>query len=1064
MTLHRSFGWKTASMVAACSLIMVAVALAFPPGNPGDTVADNVLGQPDFVHNAANIPDAASLNLSGGLSRIAVDKSVTPNRIYLADSNNSRVLGFHDVTALIRWQKRQRRFHRRLVRHGRHGEVAVLVNDPSADIVIGQADFTGTPCNAFGRTAQSLCNPQGVAVDSAGNLWVADSGNHRVLEYNAPFSQAIKAGFTANVVLGQGGNFTSNCANSCGGPDNANFNDPEGIAIDSGNHLWVADRGNSRVLEFNTPLTSGIANFLIGQPNFTASTCDNPAVKASTLCFPSAVALDTNNNLYVADVSNQRVLEYNFPLCTSSCGAGAGDATADHVWGQAGSFTTSSCNSGGVLATALCNPLGVALDSTNNLYVADSSNNRILEFNETVNPPTNLTANRVFGQAGSMTTNGCNTPSLSATSLCTPQDVALTAGSPNQLLAVDSSNNRALLYTSPLTSQTANVVLGQPDFLHNSANVPDAEVLNGAHGVAVDSLNHLYIVDNRNNRVLAWTSAASFANGAPANLVFGQPDFFSTACNQNTAVSASNLCGPVAVVTDASNNLYISDISNNRVLEFNAPFLQGITKGFSANGVFGQPGFTTNGCNQGGFVTGGTLCQPDGMAIDTHGNLYVADRSNNRVLQYSAPITSGEAASTVFGQPNLTSNTANNGGLSATSLNNPFGVAVDSSNNVYIADFNNQRVLEYNETTNPPSNFTANTVFGQGNVFTTANCKNGGVTAGSLCNPHKVTVDSHNNLYVADNGNNRVLEYNQPLCTSSCPSGAGDTTADRVFGQANSLTSNGVNFGNSGIASPESMWNPVGVALDTSGDLLVGDFSNNRVLKDLQPLATPGVVTLAPSPLKVGNVATNNSKTVSAIATNTGSVPVLLSGATITGTNAGDFAIASNTCTGYINPTKTCTASIKFTPTVPVPSPSTEDSTAAETATLTLFDNAGNANQTDALSGNSATKTFIVPTNFTLAFGNVPHGTTSAAKVVTFSNDQSAAISLSPAPSITSGSPIFAISATTCGASLAAFASCTVSVTCAPASAGAIPNGTLTITDSPDTLSPHAITLTCTGT
>jgi hypothetical protein len=501
----------------------------------------------------------------------------------------------------------------------------------------------------------------------------------------------------------------------------------------------------------------------------------------------------------------------------------------------------------------------------------------------------------------------------------------------------------------------------------------------------------------------------------------------------------------VSVITDSSDNLYVSDLGNNRILEYNAPFSQAKTQGFSANKVYGQAGsFTTNTCNNGG-VSATSLCAPDQLAVDTHSNLYVADRSNNRVLEY----TSGSTTATKeFGQgttgTNFTSNSANNGGLSASSLNDPFGVATDAKNNVYIADFGNNRALEYNETANPPANFTANTVFGQSGSFITNNCNEGGLTANSLCSPHKLTLDSKSNLYISDDANDRVLEYNTPLTAG--------TTASLVFGQADSFTTNRCNF--SAGPSADSLCAPVGVAIDGPQDLLVDDYTNNRVLKYLAPLATAGAAILAPSPEPFGNVAKGNTgltKTVTA--TVAAGVPVLFTGTSITGTNAANFKVVTNTCSGYVKGGATCTAGLTFTPTAAV--------STAESATLTLFDNGSNANQTDSLTGTSATQTTVLPTP--VAFGNVPHGTTSAPITVTLTNNQSVAISLSPAPNISAGATTFAIKSTTCGASVAAFGSCTVSVTCAPATAASFA-GTLTITDSPDSLSPHNDSLSCTGT
>src|SRR5262249_40511565 len=146
----------------------------------------------------------------------------------------------------------------------------------------------------------------------------------------------------------------------------------------------------------------------------------------------------------------------------------------------------------------------------------------------------------------------------------------------------------------------------------------------------------------------------------------------------------------------------------------------------TADRVFGQSGsFTSAACNQGGQVTGSTLCSPSGVALDGSGNLYVADTTNNRVLEYNSPLTSGETANIVLGQKSLTSAQCNVGGaVAAKTLCGPTAVATDSGGNVYVADTRNNRVLEYN--TPLITNEAAHLVFGQFGSFTTGGCNQGG--------------------------------------------------------------------------------------------------------------------------------------------------------------------------------------------------------------------------------------------------------------------------------------------------------------------------------------------------
>jgi sugar lactone lactonase YvrE len=287
-----------------------------------------------------------------------------------------------------------------------------------------------------------------------------------------------------------------------------------------------------------------------------------------------------------------------------------------------------------------------------------------------------------------------------------------------------------------------------------------------------------------------------------ASKVYGQGGSFTTNTANKGGLSAKSIDSPVAGVFDKNGNLYVADANNNRVLFYPA----GST---TATRVYGQGGsFTTNGANKGG-INAKSINYPWGVALDGSGNLYVSDCNNNRVLGYPAGSTT---AVRVYGQGgSFTTNTANKGGISANSLYCPIGVAVDKKGNVYISDYENSRVLYY-----PSASTTATRVYGQGGSFTTNTENKGGISADSLDYPGLITLDKNSNLYVADYNNNRVLYY---------PSGS--TTATRVAGQGGSLTTNTANKG--GI-SAKSLSYPWGIAVDGSGNLYVADYDNNRVL------------------------------------------------------------------------------------------------------------------------------------------------------------------------------------------------------------------------------------------
>ncbi len=398
-----------------------------------DTTADGVLGQLDFTHQNSNLTDSRGVS---NPAAVAIDFSSTPNRIYVTDIDNNRVLGWRDA--------------------------ATFTDGAPADLVIGQPDFLSYTCDGVDGVAVNasrLCAPYGVAVDGLGNLYVADTGNNRVLEYSNPFA-ACGGAFPcvagpATVVIGQGGSFTSKTQNN-GGISASSLSSPAGVAADVSGNLYVVDKLNNRVLEYNAPVTSGASAALVFGQNgsFTSDACNfdtggafDPS-SAIDLCAPVAAALDAMGNLYVADSTNSRVLEYNTPLNPGSGETGAGDVTADMVFGQGGNFTSNKCNLGGRSASSICGPMGIAVDNGGNLYIADGFNNRVLEYNTPLTA--DKTADRVFGTCGSFTSFAC--AGVSANSLKNPMGLAV--DNPGNLYVVDNQDNRVLEYDAPLAIAT----------------------------------------------------------------------------------------------------------------------------------------------------------------------------------------------------------------------------------------------------------------------------------------------------------------------------------------------------------------------------------------------------------------------------------------------------------------------------------------------------------------------------------------------------------------------------------------------------------------------------------
>lgn len=379
---------------------------------------------------------------------------------------------------------------------------------------------------------------------------------------------------------------------------------------------------------------------------------------------------------------------------------------------------------------------------------------------------------------------------------------------------------------------TADAVIGQPGFTTNLANqglgAATGATLNGNRGLFVDSTGRLWVADTSNHRVLMFNNAATFANGASADLVLGQANFTSTDENRGAVNPDKNtLAGPRSVVVDSAGRCYVADSDNKRILRYDPPF----TNGMDAVQVFGQAGsFTTKNQAATNAATADNLGNPDGIGIDKLDNLWCADRFLSRVVRYNTPAAGvgDTTADLVIGQPNFTSAdpNQNNANPSANTLNRPIGCCLDAAGNLYVADEFNNRVLLYLAPLS--TNMNATRVYGQPD-FASSGTNTGGRSASSINGAVYVAVDPvSGNLYVADAINNRMLEYTTPVA---------DSVADRVFGQGGDFTTGTTN--NGGI-SADSISDIGGVACDSLGNVYGGDRLNSRVLRyNAAPVVNP---------------------------------------------------------------------------------------------------------------------------------------------------------------------------------------------------------------------------------
>jgi sugar lactone lactonase YvrE len=585
--------------------------------------------------------------------------------------------------------------------------------------------------------AARLAGPSGIAIDSTGNLFVVEQRSHTIRKITPA---AVVTTFAGN---------PGNPGASDGIRNAAQFNVPSGIAIDSAGSLYVADQGNYAIRKV-TP--AGAVTTLAGSPgNFGSA---DGAGSAARFRSPTGIATDPNGNLYVADFLNHTIRKVTPTGVVSTLAGAAGISGAIDGTGSAARFT---------------NPFAVVADSAGNVYVADTRNDEIRKITATgiVTTVAGLAAHAGYA-------NGTG----NAAYFNNPYGIALdSAGN----LFIADLYNYAVRKVAPGAIVTT--LAGIPPQSGSADGTGNAARFFLPTGIAIVANGDLYVADSNNYTIRHVTSAT-----AAVTTVAGTVGVSGT---MNGTGTAAQFAQPFGLASDTSGNIYVADVT--------ADTIRRVTPAGVVTTFCGIP--SVSGANDAQCV-GATFKNPEGVATDTVGNLYVADTGNNSI-RLIAPVQPGYFASTYAGG----SPGSANGVGTAAQFRSPTGIAVDSARNIYVADTGNNTIRKI-----APVGIVT-TLAGTAGV--TGSGDGTGSTA-QFNGPAGVAVDARGNVYVADTGNHTIRKITA--------AGVVTTAAGRPG------TSDAVAQGD----LPGALWLPTGIVILTdngsSVDLAVTDAAANAVL------------------------------------------------------------------------------------------------------------------------------------------------------------------------------------------------------------------------------------------
>jgi len=542
---------------------------------------------------------------------------------------------------------------------------------------------------------------------------------------------------------------------------------PYGIGIDASGNIYIATTRDNRVRKVDastqtitTVAGTGVAAYLGDGGLATAAQLN------LNVGLPGVTA-DNSGNIYISDYFNNRIrkIDAATKIVTTIAGTGTGGYSGD----------------GGPATSAKINgPAGILLDAAGNIFFTDNNNSVVRRIDVTTKIITTVAGNGVgsYGGDGGLAT---------AASLSYPECIALDAT--GNLYIADEYNNvirKVDASTKIITTVAGN---GGHGYAGDGGQATAAS-LGYVVGVAVDANGNIYIADQTNNRIRKVTNATKIITTIAGNGAAG----FS---GDGGAASAAQVNRPTYLQVDVAGNLYINDLGNNRVRKITAA-----TNNINTIAGDGTDGFT------GAPDASKAQLLPQAVTMDALGNLYIADG-----LYYDVRAVNVANSSYAFaGSPNpdykyASKGYGGNGNIANSALYNaPYGVVVDASNNVYIADVFNNVIRKVNYSTKFITNIAGNATAGfSGDA--------GAATSAQLNNPYGLAIDKNGNIYIADALNNRIRKVaaaTQIITTIAGTGAAGNT-------------------GDGAAATAAQISNPRGVAVDVTGNVFILDKGNNVI-------------------------------------------------------------------------------------------------------------------------------------------------------------------------------------------------------------------------------------------